>query len=461
MSHVVVMGVGVTSKLNAELEIANRLRRRGHTVTFVSPNPKAEGRVAEQGFPFVLLERESELMHVEFDSNRSLRRRNWIRRIAIARRRRQRFLDTSEVMSVLGELDPDLLLIETEVHHYILDTSGMATPTLLLETHCSARRAVNVPPLSSPRIPTHGAWSSALVYFEWKLLYLRRRTETLKTMVLTAGHDDHRTMRMLADSVSLQFADAATTKEWQHWTFRHIPTLYLSAWEFDFPHEVTDEEWYVGPMVFLERDEIASDPRWLELMERLDRNGASVDGNRPLIYCTMGSILADRGYYERVIEAFRWRPEYDLILSLGSNLDPVIFGQTPENVHIFDYVPQLEILRRADLMLTHGGISAINECIVSGVPMIAYSGEKIDQNGNSARVAFHGLGLMGDRRADTSEEIASTVDRVLTDPRFTENVDGMREIYMAYREADRSTDRIEKYLVAASRQVSGRPGETR
>jgi hypothetical protein len=42
MSHVVVMGVGVTSNLNAELEIAERLRGRGHTVTFVSPNPKAE-----------------------------------------------------------------------------------------------------------------------------------------------------------------------------------------------------------------------------------------------------------------------------------------------------------------------------------------------------------------------------------------------------------------------------------
>jgi hypothetical protein len=52
---------------------------------------------------------------------------------------------------------------------------------------------------------------------------------------------------------------------------------------------------------------------------------------------------------------------------------------------------------------------------------------KLDQNGNSARVAFHGLGLMRDRRADTSEEIASAVDRVLTDPRFGENVEAMRE----------------------------------
>ena len=461
MSHVVVLGIGVTSKLNAELEIADRLRGRGHTVTFVSPNPKAERRVAEQGFPFVLLERESELMQVEFDSNKALRRRAWNRRIEIARRRRQRFLDTSEVTSVLGELDPDLLLIETEVHHYIIGTSGLGIPTLLLETHCSARRAVNVPPLSSPRIPTRGAWSSALVYFEWKLLYLRRRAKTLNTRVLTAGRDDHRTMRMLADSASLRFADAATTKQWQHWTFRHVPTLYLSAWEFDFPHHVTDEEWYVGPMVFLERKEIASDSRCLELIEQLDRTELSAGERRPLVYCTMGTVVADREYYERVIEAFRRRPEYDLILSLGSNLDPAGLEQVPENVHIFDYVPQLEILRRADLMLTHGGISAINECIVFGVPMIAYSGEKLDQNGNSARVAFHGLGLMGDRRADTSEEIASTVDRVLTDPRFAENVEGMREIYMAYREADRSTDRIEKYLVTASRQVSGRPGETR
>lgn len=461
MSHVVVLVAGLTSYLNAEFELANRLRRRGHTVTFVTPNPKAERRVEQQGFPFVLLGRESELMQVEFDSTRKLGKRHGKRRIEIAKRRRRRFLDTSEVTSVLGDLDPDLLLIETEVHHYILGTSGLGISTLLLECQCSARRAVNVPPLSSTRTPTRGAWSSALVYFEWKLLHIRRRAQTLKTRVLTAGHDDHRTMQMLANSALLPFADATMTKQWQHWTFRHVPTLYLSAWEFDFPHDVTDEEWYVGPMVFLERNEIDPDPRWLELIERLDRNVSSAGEKRPLVYCTMGTIFSDREYYERVIEAFGGRPEYDLILSLGSNLDPASLKQAPENVHIFDYVPQLEVLRRADLMLTHAGIGAINECILFGVPMIVYSGGRIDQNGNSTRVRFHGLGLVGDKQHDSSEEIANLVDRVLTDPGFTESIESMRETYVAYRKADRSTERIEKYLATASRQVSGRPGETR
>ena len=58
-------------------------------------------------------------------------------------------------------------------------------------------------------------------------------------------------------------------------------------------------------------------------------------------------------------------------------------------------------------------------------------------------------------------EIANLVDRVLTDPGFTESIESMRETYVAYRKADRSTERIEKYLATASRQVSGRPGETR
>jgi zeaxanthin glucosyltransferase len=90
----------------------------------------------------------------------------------------------------------------------------------------------------------------------------------------------------------------------------------------------------------------------------------------------MGTVFSDREYYERVIEAFRRRPKCHLILSLGAKLDAASFDQAPENVHIFDYVPQLEVLRRADLMLTHGGIGAINECILFVVPMIAYSSEK-------------------------------------------------------------------------------------
>ncbi|MBV7332993.1 hypothetical protein KFU94_33145 [Chloroflexi bacterium TSY] len=62
-----------------------------------------------------------------------------------------------------------------------------------------------------------------------------------------------------------------------------------------------------------------------------------------------------------------------LLLSTGPQVSTDDLGTLPPNVKAFSSVPQLDVLRHADLMLCHGGITTINECIFFGVPMIVYS----------------------------------------------------------------------------------------
>lgn len=56
-----------------------------------------------------------------------------------------------------------------------------------------------------------------------------------------------------------------------------------------------------------------------------------------------------------------------------------------------EHAPQLALLRRAHLMVNHGGLQSVKEGLLPGVPMLCVP-QAYDQPGNGARVAFHGIG---------------------------------------------------------------------
>lgn len=89
----------------------------------------------------------------------------------------------------------------------------------------------------------------------------------------------------------------------------------------------------------------------------------------------------------------------------------------------------MELLKRASVMITHGGLGTVKECIVTGVPMIAFP-FAYDQRGNSARIVHHGIGARGDRRKATAASVAALLDRVVGDPSIHERLGAMREMFL-------------------------------
>lgn len=85
-----------------------------------------------------------------------------------------------------------------------------------------------------------------------------------------------------------------------------------------------------------------------------------------------------------------------IVFSVGNNYDIHKLPVIPENLYIFNHIPQLDILKQCDLMITHGGMNTLTECILNKVPVIVYPFAKHwDQNGNAARVVYHGIGIRG------------------------------------------------------------------
>jgi UDP:flavonoid glycosyltransferase YjiC (YdhE family) len=210
--------------------------------------------------------------------------------------------------------------------------------------------------------------------------------------------------------------------------------LSLHALEFEFPHRPPESVYYVGPMVLesrIDRPMIRKDRERLDTI--FERRRTQTE--RRLIYAAFGSALStDRAFLQRLVGVVEERPNWDLVISLSDRIPPADLGRLPESVYAFSWVPQMSVLRHADVMVTHGGVSTVDECVVSGVPMLVYCGFETDMGGTTARVVHHRIGIAGDRQQDDRRVIREHVDRLLGEPRFEIHLSRLRERYEAYVE---------------------------
>ena len=115
----------------------------------------------------------------------------------------------------------------------------------------------------------------------------------------------------------------------------------------------------------------------------------------------------------------------------------------PPNVHLFEFAPQLQILEMTDCAINHAGINSVNECIYSGSPMILYPFDFIDQPGTAARVAYHGLGVVGDRENDSSGTISERIEGILANEQMSRRVHQMQRAFRRYDEENTAAETVE------------------
>ena len=220
-----------------------------------------------------------------------------------------------------------------------------------------------------------------------------------------------------------------------------IPELAFIPKAFELPDRVEDDlVFYVGPEIDLER--VEEQFVWDQLSPELS-----------LIYCSLGSQFdikheAGRRFIKTVIDAVARRPEWQLLVSLGSRMEPEEFMPVPPHVHLSRWAPQLQVLSRANVMITHAGAGATKECIVNGVPMLAVPMMR-DQFDCAERIVHHGLGLRADIERISAAEVASMLEQLLADESCRARVNAMKEEFQRVDAMNVGVDVIEK--IAAGR----------
>jgi len=194
-------------------------------------------------------------------------------------------------------------------------------------------------------------------------------------------------------------------------------------------------------------------------LERRDDRGfpwERLDGRR-ILYASLGSQTYLGGkekavaFLRAVAAGAARRPDWQLVLATGGMVEPADLP-LPADAIALPWVPQVQMLERAAVMITHGGLGTIKECIVHGVPMVVCAVAR-DQPENSLRVVHHRLGLAGDFAAPPPDGYFSLVDQVAGDPSFKENVERMRRRFLEIEESGIGVRLIEEVLARPKRSL--------
>jgi UDP:flavonoid glycosyltransferase YjiC (YdhE family) len=148
-----------------------------------------------------------------------------------------------------------------------------------------------------------------------------------------------------------------------------------------------------------------------------------LDG-RPLVYASLGTLQNGSEEAFRIIASGCVNLDVQLVISLGGGGDR--FRNLPGRPIVVEFAPQLELLKRASVVITHAGLNTVLESIAEGKPMVAIPIGN-DQPGVAARVAAKRAGIVLSRRTLTPTKVENAVRAVLKDDRYRQAACAIRD----------------------------------
>jgi zeaxanthin glucosyltransferase len=153
---------------------------------------------------------------------------------------------------------------------------------------------------------------------------------------------------------------------------------------------------------------------------------------RPLVYASMGTLQ------NRIQETFREIAsacvglDVQLVISLGGGSTPEQLGSLPGNPLVVAMAPQLDLLSRATLTITHAGLNTVLESLACGVPMVAIPVGN-DQPGVAARLKWAGAGEFLPLKHLKAAKLTPLIRRVLDERTYRRHA---QEIMAEIKKAD-------------------------
>src|SRR5215470_16224491 len=202
--------------------------------------------------------------------------------------------------------------------------------------------------------------------------------------------------------------------------------------EFDFPiPELPPQFHYAGPF----SDDAGREPvpfPWQMLTDE------------PLIYVSLGTLLNGlTEVYRSILRAVEKLRGIQVVISVGKNIDIRDLGPVPSNIIVVRSAPQIALLKRAALCITHGGLNTVLEALSQGVPMVAIP-LGYDQPGVAARIAYHGAGEFVEVEDATAERLSELTQRVLTTPSYRDKARYFQKVIAETHGVDVAADIIER-----------------
>jgi MGT family glycosyltransferase len=181
-----------------------------------------------------------------------------------------------------------------------------------------------------------------------------------------------------------------------------------------------------------------------------------LDG-RPLVYASLGTLqnrLVDM--FVSIAEAVA-PLDAQLVISLGAADQDVasLATRCPGDPVIVPVAPQLQLLDRATLAITHAGLNTALESLARGVPMVAIPITN-DQPGVARRLEWLGVGEVVLPRQLTASRLRQSIERVLGDPGYRVRARGRAAEIASLDGVGRAADIVEEAFRTRKPVLAGR-----
>lgn len=165
---------------------------------------------------------------------------------------------------------------------------------------------------------------------------------------------------------------------------------------------------------------------------------------RPLLYISLGSIAIDHlEFYRHCLAAFggqRWQ----VVLTVGKSTDITQLGPIPDNFLLSPYVPQLDILPRTQVFVTHGGTNSVMESMYYGVPMVVVP-QQPEQRMNGERIVDLGLGALLDKNTVDAANLHAAVEQIAQNVQYRERAQSLQQAMRDSGGYQRAADAIVQF----------------
>lgn len=141
--------------------------------------------------------------------------------------------------------------------------------------------------------------------------------------------------------------------------------------------------------------------------------------DKKIIFISLGTVAnKNLNFYKEAIAAFKDNKDLFVIMSIGRKTKIEDLGLIPSNFLVYNYLPQLELLKDVDFFITHGGMNSTSEGLYNKIPLIVVP-QFGDQFIVAKRVAELKAGIY--LKEITSSSIKKAFDEISKNKIYREN----------------------------------------
>jgi len=291
---------------------------------------------------------------------------------------------------------PDVFIVDIFFSTLVIVLQSYKSIILLANTFILGQRDINIPPINLDIIPSNDPNSVEQIDKIWnftvtsKQKSLKSYIDFMREISIIYNFDFEKYFHLERSIVPFGF---------------ELPELIFWDIQFDFPRTERSlrNKFFLGNIVDVDRLEG-------DLESYRDINPGEV------VYVSLGTkkelfVEKKQSLMLRILQTAALMPDYTFIISAAKKFVNKYSTKCPSNVLLKPYCPQMHILSKSAVMITHAG-GSIKECIRYAVPTLCYPFDG-DQYGNTARIVYHGLGLKGDIVKDDAKDIKEMLSSLI------------------------------------------------